>query len=283
MGELDRRQFLGSVAAAVAATAAGTGRAETAGLFEPAFRPLPLGAIRPAAGCCASCGSRRDGLTGHLDEFWPDVAESQWFGGDGRGLGARALLARRRHPARRSCSTTRRSRQRLARHVDHIVSHQRADGWYGPYPKDAGCKRYDMWAILLANKALVQYHEATGDARVLEAVRTQPARAPRRPRPHAALRLGQVPLVRGPRARRSTCTSGRGEPWLARPRPQAARAGRRLRGAVPHRGRHACRRRGAACGSGRSTSSTRRWPPKAAAALLAPRPAARPTARSRRG
>ena len=28
-------------------------------------------------------------------------------------------------------------------------------------------KRYDMWAILLANKALVQYHELTGDRRVL--------------------------------------------------------------------------------------------------------------------
>ena len=50
------------------------------------------------------------------------------------------------------------------------MTHQRADGWYGPYPEDAVAKRYDMWAILLANKVMVQYHEATGDPRVLDAV-----------------------------------------------------------------------------------------------------------------
>jgi hypothetical protein len=55
--------------------------------------------------------------------------------------------------------------------VGHIVEHQRPDGWYAPYPEDAGAKPYDLWAILLVNKALVQYHDATGDARVLEAVR----------------------------------------------------------------------------------------------------------------
>jgi hypothetical protein len=54
--------------------------------------------------------------------------------------------------------------------VDHIVTHQRPDGWYSPYPADASAKSYDLWSILLANKALVQYHEATGDARVLQAV-----------------------------------------------------------------------------------------------------------------
>ena len=59
---------------------------------------------------------------------------------------------------------------RITRYVDHIVTHQRADGWYGPYPLDAVATRYDLWAILLANKVLAQYHDATGDARVLEAV-----------------------------------------------------------------------------------------------------------------
>ena len=38
------------------------------------------------------------------------------------------------------------------------------------YPVDAVAKRYDLWAILLANKALAQYHELTGDARVLTAI-----------------------------------------------------------------------------------------------------------------
>jgi len=28
---------------------------------------------------------QRDGLSGHLDEFWPDVAASGWIGGDAEG------------------------------------------------------------------------------------------------------------------------------------------------------------------------------------------------------
>ena len=58
----------------------------------------------------------------------------------------------------------------MKRYVDYIVANQRPDGWYAPYPLDASAKPYDLWAILLANKVLVQYHEATGDAAVLEAV-----------------------------------------------------------------------------------------------------------------
>jgi hypothetical protein len=170
MSELDRRQFLGSVAAAVAATAAGTGRAESARLLEPEFRPLPLGAIRPEGWLLRQLRLQRDGLTGHLDEFWPDVAESQWFGGAAEGWERAPYWLDGAIPLAVLLDDAELKR-RLARRLDHVVSHQRPDGWYAPYPKDAGAKPYDLWAILLVNKALVQHHEATGDARVLEAVR----------------------------------------------------------------------------------------------------------------
>jgi uncharacterized protein len=179
---IDRREFISTVAAGVAAGTApidaavasqapraGSGQVTPAGLAAPAFRPLPLGAIRPRGWLQRQLRLQADGLSGHLDEFWPDVGQSQWFGGTAEGwerapywldgaiplawlLGDQALQAR------------------ITRYVDFIVSHQRADGWYGPYPEDAVAKRYDMWAILLANKVLAQYHDATGDARVLEAV-----------------------------------------------------------------------------------------------------------------
>jgi len=55
-------------------------------------------------------------------------------------------------------------------YVEGIVARQRPDGWYSPYPTDAATRPYDHWAILLANKMMVQYHEATGDRRVLQAV-----------------------------------------------------------------------------------------------------------------
>lgn len=176
---MNRRTFLAGVTAGVAAgatsleamqqpTASGTS-ARSTGLAAPTYRPLPVGAIRPAGWLHRQLQIQADGLTGHLDEFWPDVARSQWFGGEAEGWerapywldGAIPLAWQLGHAGMQA---------RISRYVDHIVTHQRADGWYGPYPVDAVAKRYDMWAILLANKVLAQYHDATGDARALDAV-----------------------------------------------------------------------------------------------------------------
>jgi hypothetical protein len=110
-----------------------------------------------------------DGLTGHLDQFWPDVAQSQWFGGAAEGWERAPYWLDGAIPLAWILDDEP-MKSRITRYIDFIVSHQRADGWYGPYPEDAVAKRYDMWAILLANKMLVQYHEATGDPRVLDAV-----------------------------------------------------------------------------------------------------------------
>jgi len=48
------------------------------------FYPLPLGAIRPKGWLLKQLRIQANGLTGHLDEFWPDVGPSSgWLGGDG--------------------------------------------------------------------------------------------------------------------------------------------------------------------------------------------------------
>src|SRR3954464_6603848 len=49
--------------------------------------PLPLGAIKPAGWMKRQLEIQANGLSGHLDEFWPDVAESSWIGGKGEGGG----------------------------------------------------------------------------------------------------------------------------------------------------------------------------------------------------
>ncbi|MBN1442426.1 MAG: glycoside hydrolase family 127 protein, partial [Planctomycetes bacterium] len=182
---IDRRTFLAGIAAGAAAvgaspfagcetspgseTGARPGRESPSGLAALALRPLPLGSISPDGWLRRQLRLQADGLSGHLDEFWPDVGQSQWFGGKAEGwerapywldgviplawlLGDEALQAK------------------VKRYIDHIIAAQRSDGWYAPYPADAGAKPYDLWAILLANKVLVQYHEATGDAAVLRAV-----------------------------------------------------------------------------------------------------------------
>jgi len=55
-------------------------------------------------------------------------------------------------------------------HVDQILAAQRPDGTFAPMAAVPTDRPYDLWAILLANKMLAQYHEATGDARTLSAV-----------------------------------------------------------------------------------------------------------------
>ncbi len=143
-------------------------RAE-AGLAEPAFRPLPLGSIRPSGWLLRQLRLQADGLSGHLDEFWPDVGQSQWFGGQAEGWERAPYWLDGVIPLAWLLDDAG-LKSKVAGHIDYIVAHQREDGWFSPYPLDAVTRRYDMWAILLANKMLVQYHEASGDDRVLKAV-----------------------------------------------------------------------------------------------------------------
>ncbi len=191
MKPLDRRQFLARLASGTSALAAvgvvpglagasrvpkaplsGLGAARrpaASGLAEPALRPLPLGSIRPRGWLERQLRVQASGLTGHLDEFWPDVAESQWFGGSAEGWerapywmdGAVALAYTLDDGALKS---------KVSAHVDQIVKGQRSDGRYGPVAAQAGSRPYDVWAVFLANKMLVEYHEATGDDRALRAV-----------------------------------------------------------------------------------------------------------------
>ncbi len=190
MKSLDRREFLTRVAGGTSALAAvgihAPGRAEAsgargtpgvdgraarpaAGLADPALRPLPLGSIRPRGWLGRQLRIQADGLSGHLDEFWPDVASSQWFGGDAEGW-ERAPYWMDGVVALAWTLDDEGLKGKVSEHVDQIVRAQRADGRYGPVAASTGSRPYDVWAVFLANKMLVQYHEATGDDRVLRAV-----------------------------------------------------------------------------------------------------------------
>ena len=53
-------------------------------LAPNAFYLLPLGAIRPTGWLRAQLRTQADGLSGHLDEIWPDIGpNSVWLGGTG--------------------------------------------------------------------------------------------------------------------------------------------------------------------------------------------------------
>jgi uncharacterized protein len=129
-----------------------------------AFNPLPLGSVKPAGWLRRQLVIQANGLTGHLDEFWPDVGpNSGWLGGTGEawergpyyldGLVPLAYLLD--DPALIAKSNKR---------VNWILTHQSADGWLGPD------RNRDWWPNMVMLKALTQYQEATGDARVIPAM-----------------------------------------------------------------------------------------------------------------
>jgi hypothetical protein len=118
------------------------------------------------------------GLTGHLDEFWPDVKESGWIGGKAEGwerapywLDGMIPLAFLTDDAR--------LKVKASRWVNYILAHQLKDGWLGPEnsPPPFGSPPHaqapsprDPWPQYVILKALAQYQEATGDPRVIPAM-----------------------------------------------------------------------------------------------------------------
>ncbi len=194
MSTMDRRHFIGGLAVGTTAWAAKVGNASQLGaspredpspaatgdrtssppllqseLRAPAFRPLPLGSIRPSGWLARQLRIQADGLSGHLDEFWPDVADSKWFGGEAEGWERAPYWLDGVIPLAWLLQDEP-LMQRVNGYIGTIVERQRPDGWYGPYEADPEGSPYDLWAILLANKVLVQYHEATGDESVWRAV-----------------------------------------------------------------------------------------------------------------
>lgn len=141
------------------------------GLGPLALRPLPLGRVLPRGWLWQQLRLQADGLSGHLDTFWPDIAESGWIGGRAEGwergpywldgvvplaylLNDPGLLAKVRH------------------WMDYTLSHQGADGWLGPV-QDAATGRYrpyDPWPAFVYLKAATQYQEASDDPRVVPAM-----------------------------------------------------------------------------------------------------------------
>ncbi len=133
-------------------------------LTPNAFDPLPLGAVKPAGWLLQQLKIQRDGLTGHIDEFWPDLsANSAWLGGKGEGWergpyyldGLVPLAYQLDDPELIS---------KARRWVNWTLEHQRDDGFLGPE------KNQDWWPDMIMLKVLTQYQEATNDQRVIPAL-----------------------------------------------------------------------------------------------------------------
>jgi uncharacterized protein len=133
-------------------------------LRQNAFNLLPLGSIKPTGWLRRQLEIQANGLTGHLDEIWPDVgSNSGWLGGTGESWergpyyldGLLPLAYLLDDPTLIAKSS---------RRVNWILTHQAADGWLGPD------RNRDWWPNMVMLKALTQYQEVTGDARVIPAM-----------------------------------------------------------------------------------------------------------------
>jgi uncharacterized protein len=135
--------------------------ANRAPLRSTAFRALPVGSVRPRGWLLDQLNIQASGLTGHLDEFWPDVGlNCGWLGGSGHdwerppyycdGLVPLAYLL---------------DDQRLIvkanKYISWTLNSVHPNGQFGP-------KNNDWWPRMVMLKVLMSYHEATSDGRVLD-------------------------------------------------------------------------------------------------------------------
>jgi uncharacterized protein len=136
------------------------------GLRPTSFAPLPLGSIKPAGWLKGQLRIQAAGLSGHLDEFWPDIKQSAWFGGSAEGWervpywldGIVPLAYLLDDDALKT---------KVKKAIDYILDHQHPDGWLGPLGDLQKHQPYDVWPLFPLFKALTQYQEASGDPRVV--------------------------------------------------------------------------------------------------------------------
>ncbi|MEC0368939.1 beta-L-arabinofuranosidase domain-containing protein [Paenibacillus chibensis] len=140
-------------------------------MHHSVFQALPLGSIKPLAWLKDQLRIQADGLTGHLEEHWPDVGpDNGWLGGKGEswergpyyldGLIPLAYLLE-----------DERLISKAERWIEWALASQKENGLFGPerivtVNNDID-KRFDWWHYMIMLKVMTQYEEATGDARVI--------------------------------------------------------------------------------------------------------------------
>jgi hypothetical protein len=130
-------------------------------LHKNAYIKLPLGSVKPEGWLLSQLEAQAEGLTGNLDNFWPDLVNSSWRGKDGEawergpyyldGLVPLAYLLNNDTLIKK-----------VQRWIEPIIASSTDSGWYGP------AKNKDRWPLAVANKVLMQYYEGSGDKRALD-------------------------------------------------------------------------------------------------------------------
>jgi hypothetical protein len=130
-------------------------------LVKTPYALLPLGSVKPAGWLERQLRIQADGLTGHLEEFWPDLGpNSAWLGGSGEGWERGPYYLDGLVPLAYLLDDPTLVK-RVHKWVNWTLENQHPDGGIGP------AANRDWWPNFVMLKVLTQYQEATGDERVI--------------------------------------------------------------------------------------------------------------------
>lgn len=133
-----------------------------------ALEPLPVGAITAEGWLQRQLRIQADGLSGNLENFWPDIRDSGWIGGTAEGWERAPYWLDGLVPLAWTLNEDT-LKADVKRWMDYILDHQDEDGWLGPR-KSQGYRDLDPWPQFVILKVLRQYHEASGEPRVVPAM-----------------------------------------------------------------------------------------------------------------
>jgi len=133
-------------------------------LKQNAYIMLPLGSVKPAGWLKSQLEAQASGLTGNIDDFWPDLKNSMWRGGTGDAWERGPYFLDGLIPLAYLLDDEK-LKEKVKTWIEPILASSRDSGWYGPK------KNNDRWPMAVANKVLMQYYEATSDKRALEVLR----------------------------------------------------------------------------------------------------------------
>ncbi len=129
-------------------------------LYPAAFQALPLGAIKPRGWLLNQLKVQANGLTGHLDEFWPDLGpDSGWLGGDGESWERGPYYLDGLLPLAHLLEDER-LLNKVKPWIEWTLNSQDERGYFGP-------RDPDWWPRMIMLKVLTMHYEVSEDERVL--------------------------------------------------------------------------------------------------------------------
>ncbi len=130
-------------------------------LLQTKLVSLPLGAVKPQGWLKDQLNIMANGLTGHLDEFWPDIKNSAWKGGGSESWERGPYYLDGLVPLAYILDDER-LKEKAEPFIEWILNSQQPNGWFGPG------KPWERWPLAVSGKVLINYYEATNDDRVIE-------------------------------------------------------------------------------------------------------------------